>query len=303
MSTAVRVPLRFRIGARTLWSVPRRLVRVALSLEEALAGAVPPLPPLDGADGWSVTSVPQAGLAARTAPAAATIRYERQRYTRYYVDLTAGHEAWWNGLSANQRSGLKRKAKRLAAGGELDVRAYRAPHELEAFHPLARAVSATTYQERLMDAGLPDTPAFRDAMLRAAAGGQVRAWILFVDGAPAAYLYSPRRGASMIYDHVGHDPRLNDLSPGAVLQWAALKDLFADPAGARYFDFTEGEGQHKRSMASGGIACVDLLLLRPTPMNRALLAALRAFDGGAAWGKAALGRWGLAHWAKRLRRG
>ena len=39
--TAAVLPLRFQIGARTLASIPRRLVRVPLSLADVLAGAVP----------------------------------------------------------------------------------------------------------------------------------------------------------------------------------------------------------------------------------------------------------------------
>ncbi|WP_334000465.1 GNAT family N-acetyltransferase [Sphingomonas aurantiaca] len=48
-----------------------------------------------------------------------------------------------------------------------------------------------------------------------------------------------RRGESLRYDHVGHDPAHNDLSPGAVLQVEAMRDLFAEARFAR-FDFTEG---------------------------------------------------------------
>src|SRR3546814_18616405 len=45
--TAVVLPLKFQVGARTLWSISRRLVRVPLSLADVLLPRVPPLPPLD----------------------------------------------------------------------------------------------------------------------------------------------------------------------------------------------------------------------------------------------------------------
>jgi CelD/BcsL family acetyltransferase involved in cellulose biosynthesis len=102
------------------------------------------------------------------------------------------------------------------------------------------------------------------------------------------------------YDHVGHDPALNDLSPGTVLQAAAMRDLFGDRF-AR-FDFTEGAGQHKRLFSTGGVDCVDLLLLRPTLANRATLAALSAFDGAMARAKRATRHPALAALAKRVRR-
>ncbi|WP_313535865.1 GNAT family N-acetyltransferase [Sphingomonas sp.] len=297
MSAAQMVPLRFMVGARTLVTVRRRLVRVPLTLAEARAGRCPSLPSLPSlpaeAQGYLVTSLPEA--ACEALPGGGMLGFVRQRYTRFYVDLALGFDAWFAGLSANTRQGLKRKAKRL--GGE--VRCYRTPAEMAVFHPLARALSARTYQERLLGAGLPDDLA---ALQRLAAADAVRAWLLLLDGRPAAYLCCPAVGDTLVYTHVGHDPELAALSPGGVLQLAALRELFNEGRFA-WFDFTEGEGQHKRQMASGGVVCVDLLLLRPTLTNRMLVAALAGFDGGVALAKRAARRLGADRIAKRLRRG
>lgn len=290
------VPLRFQIGARTLATVKRQLIRVALSLDDVLAGEPPRLPPGHG-EGYLVTSLPAAQ--ADRIRGDGFVAVVRQRYTRFYTDLTIGHAAWLAGLSGSARSTLKRKTKKADAAG-LEIRAYRTPGELAAFYPLARMVSAKTYQERLLDAGLPEeTGAVQHLHALAAADG-VRAWLLLIGGAPAAYLCCTAQGTALRYDHVGHDPALNDLSPGTVLQAAALRDLFDDRF-AR-FDFTEGEGQHKRLFATGGVACVDLLLLRPTLANRATLLALTAFDGAMKRAKAATRHPVLAALAKKVRR-
>ncbi|WP_380787897.1 GNAT family N-acetyltransferase [Sphingomonas sp. R86521] len=292
------VPLRFQVGARTLAAVPRRLVRMALSLDAVLAAAVPALPRLpDDADGFLVTSVPEAAIDGFVP--AGLLCAVRQRYVRYHIDFGVGVEAWLAGLSGSARSGLKRKARKLAAasGGTLDIRAYRTVEEMRTFHPLARAVSATTYQERLLGAGLPEDVAY---CVELAAEDRIRGWLLFVGDAPAAYLCCTAEGESLRYDHVGHDPAHDTLSPGAVLQMEAMRALFDDRF-AR-FDFTEGEGQHKRQFATGGTACVDLLLLRPTLSNRAILAALGAFDGAVAWAKRASAHPALQPLAKQVRR-
>ena len=284
---AEAVPLRFQIGARTLWSVPRRLHRVALPLDDAIAARVPRLPALGGGeDGILVTSLAET----RTADLGATglLVHVRQRYRRCYVDLTIGADAWWRGLSANARSALRRKEKRLAGA---TVTPFRTADEIAAFHPLARAVSRVTYQERLLDAGLPADPA---PLVALAAADRMRAWLLSVEGRAVAYLCCTGDGRTLRYDHVGHDPALAVLAPGTVLQAAALRDLFAEGRWAR-FDFLEGEGQHKRQFATEGVACVDLLLLRTTVANRLALAALRGWDRAVAWGKRmapALRRWG-----------
>ena len=106
----------------------------------------------------------------------------------------------------------------------------------------------------------------------------------------------------MIYEYLGHDPAFSDLSPGAVLQVEAMRDLFEE-GNLACFDFTEGEGQHKRAMATGGVACVDLLLLRPSLANRATMAALGAFDRSVALGKSLVAKAGLQDVARRVRRG
>lgn len=302
MTTALPLPLKFQVGARTLASIRRTLVRVPLDLDTAIDGRLPALPALDrAADGYLVTSLPEAQLDAMAS--SKMIAFVRQRYTRRYADLTIGFDAYVAQLSGNTRSAIKRKGKKVAqaSGGQLDVRRYATPAQLADFHSIARALALGTYQERLMGAGLPDTPDFTQRMFAMAAAGNVRAWLLYVGGAPAAYLYCPIHGDTAIYEFVGHDPEFNELSVGAVLQVEALRDLAADPAVAR-FDFTEGDGQHKRQFATGGVDCCDVLLLRPTLANRAVVAALAGFDGSMALAKGLVARFGLQDVAKKVRR-
>lgn len=295
-----RVALRFQVGARTLATIPRRLVRVGLTLDAVLAGVVPSLPPAGAADGYLVTSLPEA-LADAVADAGAKgglIRHVRQRYTRYHTDLTIGEAAWLVQMSGNARAALRRKQRRWTeAAGVIDLRAYRTPDEIAAFHALARPLSMRTYQERLLGAGLPEAA---HGFVVAAGEDRVRAWLLFRDDRPVAYLCCTAEGSALRYDHVGHDPALCDLSPGTVLHAGAMRALFADRF-AR-FDFTEGEGQHKRQFATGGTPCLDLLLLRPTLANRAALGALGTFDAAMARAKRWAGRPALRGLAKRVRR-
>lgn len=297
--------LNFRIGARTVFTLDKVLVRVPLTLDQALDGRLPVLPPLPaGADGYSVTSLPVDRAGALAWAAGGMIPRVRQRYTRYYADLSGGFDAWWGQLSANTRSQTKRKAKKLASasGGQLRVERYRSADELAAFHAIARGVSATTYQERLLDCGLPDDAAFLRDMAARGASGTARGWLLYVGDRPAAYLYCPVDRGTVIYEYVGHDPVFADLSPGAVLHVEAMRDLFEE-GGLKRFDFTEGEGQHKRALSTGGVAACDLLLLAPTWGNRAAAAGLAGFDNGVALAKRAVGRLGVENVARRVRRG
>jgi len=301
---AVSLPLRFQVGARTLASVSRQMVRVPLSLEQAMASRLPALPPLDrGTDGYLVTSLPVERRADIIFAAEPLIAFDRQQYTRYFVDLSGNYEAYLAGLSANTRSSIRRKARKLAdlSGGMLDVRRFRTPPELIAFHNVARQLSALTYQHRLLGSGLPDDPLFLQSMCGLGAADSARAWLLYLGGKPIAYLYCQAEGATIRYDYVGHDPACNDLSPGSVLQMEAMRDLFVEQR-FTHFDFTEGEGQHKRQFATNGVDCFDLLLLRATFVNRATLAALSAFDRSMAQAKRLTKRFKLEWFAHKLRR-
>lgn len=302
--TAVALPLRFQVGARTLMSVQRRLARVPMTLDAAIAGRLPPLPALDeDAHGYLVTSLPVDRQAAMVESAGGMIAFTRQHYTRRYVDLSGGFDAYFARLSANTRSGMRRKARRVAdtSGGTLDIRRFRTPDELAAFHDIARAISLRTYQERLLGSGLPDDPDFVRSMCALAAADQARGWLLYIAGNPVAYLYCPIEGGVVRYDHVGHDPAFGELSPGSVLQLEALRDLFAE-GNLRRFDFTEGDGQHKQQFATGGVDCVDLLLLRASLPNRLTTVALGGFDRSMALAKQATTQLGLQRMARRLRR-
>lgn len=249
---------------------------MTVALPQAVAGqplTLPGLPPQ--ADGYYLRAVPEV-QAASLGGGSGMRAFVRQSYPRHYADLGLGYDAYLATFSGKTRSSLKRKARKLAerSGGALDVRLYRTPAEIAEFHADARAVSALTYQEKLLDAGLPDDLAQMQAL---AARDQVRAFLLFVDGRAVAYLYAPGEGATLRYEHLGYDPAFGEWSVGSVLQLEAMR-LLMDEARFRWFDFTEGDGQHKRAFATGSIASVDLLLLRPTLGNFAVASALASFD-------------------------
>ena len=301
---ASETALRLRVGARTVWTLKRRLVRRRLSLEEALSGRPPALPPLDAADdGYLVTGVPEGLVEALTARESGLKPFLRQRYGRFYADLALGWEAWLAGLSSKTRSTLKRKAKKLAqrSGGTLDLRCYAAPDEMEEFYRRARAVSAVSYQELLLRAGLPEGPEELAEMRALAACDSVRGWLLWIDGRPASYLYAPAEGDTLIYAFLGYDPEFADYSPGTVLHLEALRQLMEEGR-FRLFDFAEGEGQHKKLFATGEMACVDLLLVRPTLANLAAGHWLNAFDASVALAKRLLTKANAADAIRRFRR-
>lgn len=300
---ASETALPLRIGTRTLLTLRRRLIRHRLTINDALAARAPSLPALDDtADGYLLRGLP-ANLIASVAGEHRGLRpFFRQAYQRRYATLTGSFDSYLDGFSAKSRSSLLRKSRKLAKenGDVLDVR--RCPGDLGAddFYALARAVSSTTYQERLLEAGLPaGEEALAELRHRAQTDG-MRGWLLFLHGEPIAYLHAPAEEDTLIYAYLGYDPRFAALSPGTVLQLEAMRQLMEEGR-FRLFDFTEGDGQHKRQFATGQIDSVDLLLIRPSLANICALQAFGLVDRSASIAKRTLIALGAEQALRRIR--
>jgi len=196
------------------------------------------------------------------------IQYVPASYQRYWVVLDGGFENYLKKFSAKSRNTLLRKLKKFAefSGGETDWKEYCRPEDMHEFHQLAVEVSRKTYQERLLDCGLPSDQKFQENMLELAAENNVRSYILFHQKKPIAYIYCPVHEEIALYEYVGHDPEYQRWSPGTLLQYYALQCLFA--AGhIKIFDFTEGEGEHKAFFATHAQQCADIYYFRRTLRN------------------------------------
>lgn len=276
--TTVALPL--RVGARTLGTLRRRLVRRPFSLTEVLSTRLPVFGPLPAeAEGYLVTSLPLGLVEKLRAAFPELAAFVRQTYRRSYASLDESHDQWLAAMSSKGRSNLRRKLRRFAdqSGGQLDIRCYRRPGEMAIFHRHARYISRLTYQERLLNCGIPDGGDFLERLESRAIQGSVLGWILFLDDQPVSYLHAPAEDGVLIYDHLGYDPQYASLSPGTVLQAQVMKQLF-DEKSFHLFDFTEGEGRHKDFFSTGHVECVDLLLLRRSASNLVAGRLLGAFD-------------------------
>jgi CelD/BcsL family acetyltransferase involved in cellulose biosynthesis len=200
------------------------------------------------------------------------IRYAPLQYNHYYIEFTGTFADYLAKFSSKTRSTLKRKVKKFAerSGGEVAFRSFSKPHEIEGFYKVAREVSSKTYQDRLFHSGLPDTPQFAQQLTNLASKGQVRAYLLFDGTRPIAYLYCPMIDGILYYDFLGYDPEYSEYSPGTILQYFALEQLFAEGI-ARVFDFTQGGGSHKEFFATHCVSCADIYYFRPSVRSLALV--------------------------------
>lgn len=282
MTEPQSVAFRFQLSDWTLFTVRRSLdVRAYKIGDPPLTMEQLPLPSL-GTHGLMLRSVPItdvcAGIHWRVLGQQRLLVYVLQTFPRYFIDLGQSFEDYKAKFSGKTRSTLQRKVRKFAdhCGGAIRWEQFSRPEQLARFWQLARQVSTKTYQERLLDAGLPDDPAYKAEAHRLAEADNLRAYLLFDGELPVSYLFCPIDQGVVQYAYLGYDPKYLKLSVGTVLQWLALETLFAEQR-YKYFDFTEGASDHKRMFATAHMACANVALLRPTLTNRLLAHGHRAF--------------------------
>jgi hypothetical protein len=267
--------LKYQLSDWTVFSARLPLQMSSVKLAERPIPVNQPGPPAEplapGSEGFMVHALPIAEALSPIGVAGDYLRYVQLQYQHCIIDFQSSFEDYQNKFSSKTRSTINRKVRKYAehSGGTLSWKTYRTVEEIREFLPLAREVAKKTYQERLLDAGIPECEWFVREMESLAAQDHVRAYILFDREHPVSYLYCPVDDGTLIYAYLGYDPDYMKLSVGTVLQWLAVEQMFGEGC-FRYFDFTEGESDHKRLFATHEMLCANVLFLKNTLRNRIL---------------------------------
>jgi CelD/BcsL family acetyltransferase involved in cellulose biosynthesis len=299
--------LKYQLSDWIMFSATLPLQMTSVKLAERPSPASEPGPPAEplatGSQGFLVRALPVAEALTPIGVAGDYLRYVQFQYRHCVIDFRSTFEDYQKKFSSKTRSTINRKIRKYAehSGGTLSWKTYRTVKELKEFLPLAREVAKKTYQEKLLDAGIPESECFVRGMESLAAQDQVRAYILFDHERPVSYLYCPVVDGTLIYAYLGYDPDYMKLSVGTVLQWLAVEQMFGEGC-FRYFDFTEGESDHKRLFATHEMLCANVLFLRNTLRNKALIRSHWLMGNFSGWLGDTLEKIGVKARIKRLLR-
>lgn len=299
------MPIKIRLGDKTLLAPELWLQVREVSLDDEAPPVTEPEPPTEAlqadSQGFLIRSLGVVGKQPVLRRMQGYLCYVPSQYPRYYIDMRQSFDEYKNKFSSKTRSTLNRKVRKYAeyCGGGISWRTYTTPDEMFEFYESARAVSRITYQEKLLDAGLPESGEFRDEMARRAEQGQVRGFILFHQNRPVSYLYCPVSNGVLIYAFLGYDPDYMNYSVGTVLQWLALQHLFGERC-FRFFDFTEGQSEHKKLFATHSVQSANVFFLRSSLPNSLLIHAQKVLDDFSKTVGDMLGRLGIKTMVKKL---
>jgi len=301
------IPFKFQLSDLTLFSVPVPLQVRAMRLVDEAAPSGSFEPPtrelVNGSQGFVVRGQPLQDEVRVLSRTSGFYCYVPSQYQHCYIDLRQSFEDYQKKFSSKTRSTINRKIKKYAehCGGTIPWKTYKTADQMREFFRLARIVSKSSYQERLLDAGLPDSEDFIREAEALAAEDRVRAYLLFDGERPVSYLFCPVSDGVLSYSYVGYDPQYMDKSVGLVLQWFAVQELFGEGC-FRYFDFTEGQSDHKRLFSTHQRHCGNVYMLRRNVRNAAIIYSHMYVDRFSVWLGTTLDRLGVKAKVKRLLR-
>lgn len=203
--------------------------------------------------------------------------YSPRQEQHYYVEISGTFEEYLKRRSAKSRQNLKRSVKHFLELTPNSLIISTTPNEILDFHHQAAAISKCTYQERLLGSGLPASPDFLRFLQEKALDGGVRGYILRDGVQPIAYALCLSRGENLVYEFIGYLPQHAERSPGTVLLYLILQDLF-DLGKYPMLDFGPGQAFYKESFATCKNEYAESYLFRNTLKNRLKLNMLWRFE-------------------------
>jgi hypothetical protein len=277
------------------------------SLLDATPAVKTPTPPaeirLSGSEGFSIRNLPVECEQPTLSSGGEYLCYIPLQYLHCYIDLSWSFDQYASKFSSKTRSTIQRKIRKYKehCGGSINWKSYRQTEELPDFFHHARQVSKLTYQERLLDVGLPDSEEFRQNAMHLAQNDRLRAYILFDGNKPVSYLFCPEKDGVLVYAYLGYDPEYLSLSVGTVLQWLAIEQIFQERK-FQYFDFTEGQSSHKQLFGSHQRLCANVFFVRKSITNTLLIRAHWFTNIFSKWLGDTLDRYGVKTKVKKMLR-
>jgi hypothetical protein len=152
--------------------------------------------------------------------------------------------------------------------GQVSLKCFSKPGELDSGMCDAMQVAVTTWQYHL-GPRLIDTPKMRETYRFFAEQGWLRIYVLYIKGAPCAFLTGQLYNDTFHCQFAGYDPYYTQFSVGSLLTARAFEELAA--AGVRRVDLGEGGQEHNRhlgcQMAEEGTVHVYSPTLRGVWLN------------------------------------
>ncbi|MDD2541860.1 MAG: GNAT family N-acetyltransferase [Desulfuromonadaceae bacterium] len=198
------------------------------------------------------------------------LRYSPRIERLYLVEITGTFDDYLNRRSSKSRKNLKRAVKKVLEQSPDALQIATNPSQIVNFYREASEISEQTYQEKLLGSGLPKNEEFMRSMQECAERGKARAYLLRYQGKSIAFAWCAANGDVLNYQLVGYLPEWASLSPGTVLLYMIIEDIFKHGEYS-VLDFGPGESAYKAAFATTSIEYADVFVFQCNWRNRILV--------------------------------
>lgn len=179
--------------------------------------------------------------------------YSAARHTHRSMQVPAGVEALYQGLSSKTRKNQRWQAKKLVQdhAGKVEVRCLRHECELDDAIRQVEQIVEKTYH-RALGIGFSDSPDMRERLSLQAQKGWLRIYLLLVEDQPWAFWIGRMYQHTFHSDFMGYDPANAKYSPGMFLIMKVIEGFScgADGESAKEIDFGFGDAQYKQVLGN-----------------------------------------------------
>jgi CelD/BcsL family acetyltransferase involved in cellulose biosynthesis len=167
------------------------------------------------------------------------------------IELPPSFEEYLARFKSRTRYNLRQRVKQLRerSGGDLRLRRFEAPGEVQAFLESAALVARSSWQAQCSDDRVDTTPFWRRKLTDLAERGLLRSYVLTAGSQHCAFALGYQGCATFHHVQTGYDPSFADCSPGAVLHYLLFEDLSLHRP-PRWVSFGYGDSEYKRTFGN-----------------------------------------------------
>ena len=199
----------------------------------------------------------------------------------HFIDLREGFDQYLGAMTAKTRRNLRRQVRVLRehGGGRLECRRVEAEDQVEAFLEAAERVHERSWQGRKRRTWNHQSHLVGPELKSLARAKILRSYLLECCGEPCAYVVGYQFDGVYHYMEPRFDEALGRLSPGTVLLYLLLENLFAHDR-PELLNFGTGSQPYKEHFSNQTAKDGSFFLFRRNLANRLSHMSLRAFYSG-----------------------
>jgi hypothetical protein len=185
-----------------------------------------------------------------------------------YLEMDLGLESFLAQKQKRTRNTLKRRVKKLTEkGGTLECIRVENEDQVDEFYQDAFAIAEKSWQFQNLGRRLDETALYRENLQHLAQIGCLRAYLLKCGGRPAAFVIGYQYEDVLQFEQTAYDPGLSVYSPGTVLYYLMMQDLYLHRRPS-FVNHGTGITPHKRLFSNRASLDTQAFLFRPTLRNR-----------------------------------